>query len=49
MVSSNGWWNGHGFDPDHWHMSGAIFPLMIGVAFLIIGLFERRPPPPPAP
>jgi peptidoglycan/LPS O-acetylase OafA/YrhL len=39
-------------DPDNWHdwsLSGAVFPLMIGVALLVIGMFDRRPPPPPAP
>lgn len=46
MFSTSEWRNGHGFDPANWHISGAIFPLMIGVAFLIIGLVERRPPPP---
>jgi hypothetical protein len=46
-VSSFGWH--HGADEwGNWHISGAIFPLMIGIALLIIGVFERRPPPPPA-
>lgn len=48
FISSSGWHHGD-LSPDdwgHWH-TGAIFPLMIGVALLVIGLFERRPPPPP--
>ncbi|HEY5347248.1 MAG TPA: DUF6249 domain-containing protein [Rhizomicrobium sp.] len=46
---------GHrGFDPNDWHAwanSGAFFPLMIGLALLVCGLFDSRlpPPPPPAP
>ena len=44
---------GHrGFDPDNWHdwaTSGALFPLLIGLALVISGMFDRFPPPPPPP
>ncbi|MBI1331012.1 MAG: hypothetical protein GC166_14040 [Alphaproteobacteria bacterium] len=54
FIASNGGWHHHGFEDGDgpfglpWQMSGAIFPLMIGVALLLIGIFERRPPPPGA-
>ncbi len=54
FLSSASWHHGVFNDDGNWHfvgwgMSGAIFPLMIGVALLLIGLFDRRPPPPPPP
>ena len=39
-----------GFDPNDWHnwaTSGALFPLLIGVALVVSGMFDRPPPPPP--
>ena len=42
---------GHGgFNPDDWHnwaSSGALCPVMIGVALVVSGMFDRPPPPPP--
>jgi peptidoglycan/LPS O-acetylase OafA/YrhL len=38
------------FDPNDWHewaTSGALFPLLIGVALVVSGMFDRPPPPPP--
>ena len=49
-ISSAGWHHGDfaqgDWNPGNWRASGAIFPLMIGIALLVIGIFERRPPPP---